>query len=110
MKKLEIIVRAARFDDVKDTLDQADVHFLTFSNVKAFGRHRERAYRGNFYDENTISRVKLEVVVRDEIVESLISKILEAARTGEVGDGKIIVSSIDQVYRIRTGETGATAL
>jgi len=110
MKKLEIIIRAAKFEEVKAKLGELDINFLTFSDVKAFGKHRERTYRGQTYDDDIIRRVKLEIVVATEKMDEVIATIMNTARTGEIGDGKIVVYDVAKVYRIRTGESDSAAI
>jgi len=110
MKKIEIIIRSSKLEAVRSALDEIGVFFLTFSDVKAIGKHRERAYRGQFYDETTIHRTQIDVVVKAEMVETVIDCAIKHARTGEIGDGKIVVYDVDSVYRIRTGEQDTQAI
>ncbi len=110
MKKIEIIIRSSKLEAVKTALGEIGVHFLTFSDVKAVGKHRERAYRGQFYDVTTIHRTQIDVVVKEEMIEPVVNCVMEHARTGEIGDGKIIVYDVQSVYRIRTGEQNEDAI
>ena len=112
MKKLEAIVRHYKLEDVKTALTSAGVQGMTVSEVRGFGRQRghKETYRGAEYTVDFMPKVKLEVVVDDETLEAAVNAICGAARTGQVGDGKIFVSSLEQIVRIRTGEAGADAI
>ncbi len=112
MKKLEAIIRHYKLEDVKTALTGIGIQGMTVSEVRGFGRQRghKETYRGAEYTVDFMPKVKLEVVVNDSQAEQAISTICEAARTGSVGDGKIFVSSLDQVVRIRTGEMGEEAI
>jgi nitrogen regulatory protein P-II 1 len=112
MKKVEAIIKPFRLDDVKDRLTALGVQGLTVSEVKGFGRQRGKTelYRGAEYRIDFIPKVKLEVIVSDERVASVVATIEEAARTGSIGDGKIFVSPVGDAIRIRTGEHGGGAL
>ena len=112
MKKVEIILRAAKFKDVKQALDEIGVHFFIFYDVKGYGKvkENEQTYRGQTYDDGVIRRVKIELVLDASAVEQVVQCVLDHGATGEVGDGKIFVYDLEQVYRIRTGETGNHAL
>ena len=111
MKKIEAIIRKIKFDEVKEALNEVGIEFFSFWDVRGVGQTREgRIYRGVVYDTSTIERTILSIIVRDKNVEKTIQAILNAARTGEIGDGKIFVSSIDESYRIRTGESGDESL
>ena len=112
MKKVEIITRTFKLDDVKAALAEIGVKGMTVSEVKGFGRqggHKE-VYRGAEYQVDFVVKVKIEVVVEDGRVADVISAATKAARTGQVGDGKIFVQPVDEVVRIRTGETGDAAV
>ncbi len=112
MKKIEAIIKPNKLDDVKDGLTAIGVQGMTVTEVKGFGRqkgHTER-YRGAEYEVLFLSKVKIEVVVPDEILDKAIQAIQEKARTGTVGDGKMFVSSLEDVIRIRTGEKGVAAI
>ena len=111
MKKIEAIIRKTKFDEVKESLHAAGIDFFTYWEVRGVGKSREsRVYRGVAYDTGTIERLLLSIIVRDINLEPTIATILKAAKTGEVGDGKIFVSDITQSYRIRTEEEGDTTL
>ena len=112
MKKIEAIIKPGKLDDVKDGLTAIGVQGMTVTEVKGFGRqkgHTER-YRGAEYEVVFLSKVKIEVVVADEILDKAVQAIQEKARTGAVGDGKMFVSSLEDVIRIRTGEKGVAAI
>ncbi len=112
MKKIEAIIKPFKLEDVKDTLTEAGVTGMTVTEVKGYGRQQGHSelYRGAEYVVDFLPKVKLEVVVSEDEVEAIAEKIAEAARTGKIGDGKIFISSIDKVVRIRTGETDLEAL
>lgn len=111
MKKIEAIIRKSRFDEVKETLHESGIDFFSFWEVTGVGKAREsRVYRGIAYDTSTIERVMLSIIVRDINLERTINAIIKASKTGEVGDGKIFVSKVDESYRIRTGEQGDDSL
>lgn len=112
MKKVEAIIRPGKLDDVKDALDEIEVKGITVINVMGAGKQRGRTqyYRGQEYVVNLLDKTKIETVVPDEMVERVVEAITKAAFTGEIGDGKIFLSSIDDVIRIRTGERGETAI
>lgn len=112
MKKIEAIVRHHKLDDVKNALVAAGLHGMTVTEVRGFGRQRghTETYRGAEYTVDYVPKVKLEIVVGDDLVDSVMSTIIAAARTGQVGDGKIFVSALLEVVRVRTGETGAAAM
>ncbi len=112
MKKIEAIIKPFKLEDVKDTLTEAGITGMTVTEVKGYGRQQGHSelYRGAEYVVDFLPKVKLEVVVSEDEVETIAEKIVEAARTGKIGDGKIFISSIDKVVRIRTGETDLEAL
>ena len=112
MKKIEAIIRHFRLEQLKDALTEMGVQGMTVSEVRGFGRQRghKEQYRGAEYTVDFVPKVKVEVVVSDPDVEAVIEKILETARTGQVGDGKVFVTPLDAMVRIRTGETGEAAL
>jgi nitrogen regulatory protein P-II 1 len=112
MQKIEAVVRHFKVEDVKEALVRAGVQGMTVSEVRGFGRQRghKEMYRGAEYTVDFVSKVKLEVVVDDAIVKSAVEVIMSAARTGQVGDGKIFVTKLDQGVRIRTGEVGKEAI
>ncbi|MBU2498244.1 MAG: P-II family nitrogen regulator [Proteobacteria bacterium] len=112
MKKIEAIIKPFKLDDVKEGLSALGIKGLTVSEVKGFGRqrgHRE-VYRGAEYQVDFVSKVKIEVVVASDLVEEAVKAIQEKARTGQIGDGKIFVIPVENVIRIRTGETGKEAI
>jgi nitrogen regulatory protein P-II 1 len=112
MKKIDAIIRHYKLEDVKNALIEKGIAGMTVSEVRGFGRqrgHREQ-YRGAEYAVDFLPKVKIEVVVNDAEVDSAVETIVATARTGKVGDGKIFVTSIDKVVRIRTAETGAEAI
>mgnify|MGYP003326180732 CR=1 FL=1 len=112
MKKLEAIIKPFKLDDVKEALKAAGVQGITVSEVKGFGRQRGHTelYRGAEYVVDFLPKVKVEVIVKDDQVDQVVEVITNAARTGRIGDGKIFVTTVDEVVRIRTGETGEAAL
>ena len=112
MKKIEAIIRHFKLEEVKDALTTAGVNGMTVSEVRGFGRqkgHKEQ-YRGAEYTVDFLPKVKLEVVVDDAELQTILDTIVNTARTGQIGDGKIFVSALNQAIRIRTGETGAESL
>ncbi len=112
MKKIEAIIKPFKIEEVKDALAEAGITGMTVSEVKGYGRqagHTE-LYRGAEYVVDFIPKIKIEVVVRAEDVDAVVEKITEAARTGKIGDGKIFVSDIERVVRIRTGEENEEAI
>ena len=112
MKKVEAIIRPFKLDDVKVALVNAGIIGMTVSEVRGFGRQKGQVerYRGSEFTVEFLQKLKVEVVVDNDKVNSVIEAIAEAAKTGEIGDGKIFISSIDEAIRIRTGETGAEAI
>jgi len=112
MKMVTAIVKPFKLDDVREALSEIGVQGITVSEVKGFGRQKGHTelYRGAEYVVDFLPKVKIEVVVADGIVEQVIESITKAARTGKIGDGKIFVASVEQVVRIRTGETGEEAV
>lgn len=111
MKKIEAIIRKSKFKAVKDALHKIEVNFFTYWDVTGVGNEKEgHVYRGITYSTSDIQRRYLSLVVSDQFEERTIQAIIEASKTGEVGDGKIFVSDIQNVYRIRTGEHGSQAL
>jgi len=112
MKKIEAIIRPFKLEDVKIALVNSGIVGMTVSEVRGFGRQKGQVerYRGSEFTVEFLQKLKVEVVVENEKVSSVIDAIAEAAKTGEIGDGKIFVSSIDSVVRIRTGETDEKAL
>lgn len=111
MKKVEAIIRKSKFSAVKEALHEVGVNFFSYWDVTGLGNEKEgHVYRGVSYSTSDIQRRYLSIVVNDDFEAVTIKAILEAGSTGEVGDGKIFVSQIDQVYRIRTGEKGGSTL
>ena len=112
MKKIEAIIKPHRLDEVKTALTQVGVQGMTVSEARGFGRqkgHKEH-YRGAEYTVDLVPKVKIEIVVADAACQAAVEAILRGARTGEIGDGKIFVSSLESVVRIRTGEKGDAAI
>ncbi|MFO7728827.1 MAG: P-II family nitrogen regulator [Desulfonatronovibrio sp.] len=112
MKKLEIITRPFKIDEIKEALTVMGVKGMTLTEVRGFGRqhgHKE-VYRGAEYQVDFLSKVKIEIVVDDEMLDKTVDAVVSAARTGKVGDGKIFVYSVENAVRIRTGETGDKAI
>ena len=112
MKKIEAIIRPFKLEDVKIALVNSGIVGMTISEVRGFGRQKGQVerYRGSEFTVEFLQKLKVEVVVENEKVSSVIDAIAEAAKTGEIGDGKIFISSIDSVVRIRTGDTDEEAL
>lgn len=112
MKKVEAIIKPFKLDEVKESLSEIGVQGMTVTEVKGFGRTggKTEVYRGSAYVVDFVPKVKIELVVADGLLRQVVDAISNAARTGRVGDGKIFVSPVDEVIRIRTGETGEAAL
>jgi nitrogen regulatory protein P-II 1 len=112
MKKIEAIVKPFKLDEVREALSEMGVSGLTVTEVKGFGRQKGHTelYRGAEYVVDFLPKVKVEVIVADALVERAIEAIIRAARTGKIGDGKIFVTAVEQVVRIRTGESGEAAV
>lgn len=111
MKKLEAIIRKTKFDDVRDALLEADIEWFSFYEVRGMGKSlQSRIYRGVMYDTSIIERMLVSIVVRDINVEKTVQAIVKAARTGDVGDGRIWVIPVEDAIRIRTGERGDISL
>jgi nitrogen regulatory protein P-II 1 len=112
MKKIEAVIKPFRLDEVKNKLTAAGITGMTVSEVKGFGRQKGHTelYRGAEYTVDFLPKVKLEILVTDEMTTKAIDAILESAQTGKIGDGKIFVSSVDEVIRIRTNERGEEAI
>ncbi|HXS72968.1 MAG TPA: P-II family nitrogen regulator [Rhodanobacteraceae bacterium] len=112
MKLITAIIKPFKLDDVREALAEVGVAGITVTEVKGFGRQKGHTelYRGAEYVVDFLPKVKLEIALADELVERAIEAIMQAARTGKIGDGKIFVSSLEQVIRIRTGELDADAL
>jgi len=112
MKKVEAIIKPFKLEDVKEALSEVGVEGMTVVEVKGFGRQKGHTeiYRGSEYTVDFLPKVKIEVVLTDDMVDTAIEAIISAARTDKIGDGKIFVSSVEQAIRIRTGETGDDAV
>jgi nitrogen regulatory protein P-II 1 len=112
MKKIECVIRPIKIDDVKAALETIGIVGMTVSDVRGYGKQRGRTekYRGNTYVVNLLPKVKIEIVVPDDRAEEVVEITLETAHTGEIGDGKIFISTVEEAVRIRTGERGEAAL
>jgi nitrogen regulatory protein P-II 1 len=112
MKKIECVIRPIKIDEVKEALESIGIVGMTVTDVRGYGKQRGRTekYRGNTYVVNLLPKVKLEIVVPDDRAEEVVEIVLEAAQTGEIGDGKIFVATVEEAVRIRTGERGEEAL
>ena len=112
MKKIEAVIKPFKLDEVKDALQDIGVQGMTVLEAKGYGRQKGHSelYRGAEYVIDFLPKIKIEVVVADDLAPAVIDAIQTAARTGKIGDGKIFVSALEQVVRIRTGETGRDAL
>jgi len=112
MKKVEAIIKPFKLDEVKDALSKIGIYGMTVTEVKGFGRQKGHVevYRGTEYEVNFIPKIKIEVVVPDAIIDKVISTIIDRAKTGSIGDGKIFLYFLEDVIRIRTGERGEAAI
>ena len=112
MKKVEVIIKPFKLDDVKEALSSIGVQGMTVSEIKGFGRQKghKEIYRGAEYLVDFLPKIKIEMVVADDLVDGIIDKVIAAARTGSIGDGKIFVHPVEQAVRIRTGEKDMDAL
>jgi nitrogen regulatory protein P-II 1 len=112
MKKIEAVIKPFKLEDVKDALAEIGVTGMTVSEVKGYGRQKGHSelYRGAEYVVDFLPKVKMEMVVNDDQVDQVVDTVVEAARTGKIGDGKIFVSDINKIVRIRTGETDSEAI
>ncbi len=112
MKKIEAVIKPFKLEDVKDALADIGITGMTVSEVKGYGRQKGHSelYRGAEYVVDFLPKVKMEMVVNDEQVDEVVNTVVEAAATGKIGDGKIFVSDIERIIRIRTGETGSEAI
>jgi nitrogen regulatory protein P-II 1 len=112
MKKVEAIIKPFKLDELKEGLASLGIQGMTVSEVKGFGRQKGHAeiYRGAEYTVDFVAKVKVEIVVEDSMVERVVGVILDQARTGKIGDGKVFVLPVESVYRIRTGEQGPDAV
>ena len=112
MKKIEAIIKPFKLSEVKDALNELGIQGLTVSEVKGFGRQKGHTeiYRGSEYTVDFLPKIKIETVVADNIKDAAVAAIIKAAKTGKIGDGKIFVSSLEEVIRIRTEEKGDSAV
>lgn len=112
MKKVEAIVRHFKLEDVKNALAEQGVHGMTITEVRGFGRQKGHTemYRGTEYTVDFVPKVKIEVAVPDDVLSKVLDTIMRTAQTGQIGDGKIFVTNLENTIRIRTGETGEQAL
>ena len=112
MKKIEAIIRPFKLDEVKEALVEEGIRGLTISEVRGYGRQKghTETYRGSEYQIEFVPKIKIEIVVDDSLLEKVVDAILRTAKTGQVGDGKIFISDVQDVIRIRTEESGSQAL
>jgi nitrogen regulatory protein PII len=112
MKKVEAIIRPSKLDDTREALEEIGIRGMTISEVKGYGRQKghTEVYRGSEYNIDFLPKIKIEIVVSDAMLDKAIKTILANAKTGQVGDGKIFVSSVEEVIRVRTQEVGEDAL
>jgi len=112
MKKIEAVIRPFRIDDVREALAEIGVKGMTLTEVKGYGRQKghTEVYRGSEYQIDFLPKIKIEVVVSDHQADNVVETIMKAAKTGEVGDGKIFISHVEDAVRVRTGESGEDAL
>ncbi len=112
MKKIEAVIKPFKLDDVKDRLREVGVQGMTVSEVKGFGRTggKKEVYRGSAYVVDFVPKVRIQIVVKDSMVKDVVDALMAVSRTGHIGDGKIFVTPVEEVIRIRTGERGEDAL
>ena len=112
MKKVEAIIKPFKLDEVKDALSEVGIQGMTVTEVKGFGRTggKKEVYRGSAYVVDFVPKVKIEIIVPNDNVQQVVNVMTEAARTGKIGDGKIFITPVDEVIRIRTGERGTEAI
>ncbi len=112
MKKIEAIIKPFKLDEVKERLSEIGIQGMTVTEVKGFGRTggKKEVYRGSAYVVDFVPKVKIEIIVKDDMVHQVLTTITDAAKTGRIGDGKIFVTAVDEVLRIRTGEKGEEAV
>ncbi|CUS76416.1 nitrogen regulatory protein P-II family [Candidatus Kryptobacter tengchongensis] len=112
MKKIEAIIRPFKLDDVKEALSEIGVRGMTITEVKGYGRQKGHTelYRGAEYKIDFLPKIKIEIVAPDNMVDKIVSTIIKAAKTGQVGDGKIFIYPVEEVIRVRTEETGEDAI
>lgn len=111
MKKITAMIKPFKLDDVREALSNIGIQGMTITEVKGFGRQKghTEVYRGAEYSVDFLPKIQIDIVVGEHLIEQVIESIIEAARTGKVGDGKIFITPVEEVIRIRTGETGETA-
>jgi nitrogen regulatory protein P-II 1 len=112
MKKIEAVIRPHKLDDVREALSEIGVRGMTILEVKGFGRQKghTEVYRGSEYSIDFIPKIKLELILRDDLIQKVTDLILQHAKTGQVGDGKIFILPVEEAIRVRTGESGDAAL
>jgi nitrogen regulatory protein P-II 1 len=112
MKKIEAIIRPFKLDDVREALSEIGVRGMTLTEIKGYGRQKGHTemYRGSEYKIDFLPKLKIEIIARDSMVENIVNAIVKSAKTGQVGDGKIFVSSVEDVIRVRTEESGEEAI
>lgn len=112
MKKLEIVINAERLDELKEILDTCKVTGVMITNVMGYGNQKgyKQTYRGSEYNVNLLPKIKVETVVTEEVAEKLVEMVVKEINTGNIGDGKIFISNIEDVVRVRTGERGEAAI
>ena len=112
MKKIEAIIKPFKLDDLKDAMSKIGVQGMTVSEVKGYGRQKghKEIYRGAEYEVDFVAKVKVEIVVDSEILDKVVETIMKSVQTGKIGDGKIFILPMDEICRIRTGETGKEAI
>ncbi|MBM9615140.1 P-II family nitrogen regulator [Desulfobulbus rhabdoformis] len=112
MKKIEAIIKPFKLDEVKDALNGIGIKGMTVSEVKGYGRQKGHTeiYRGAEYVVDFIPKIKLDIIVNDDMVQQVVNTIIEQSRTGKIGDGKIFVTPVEEIIRVRTGETGSEAI
>jgi len=112
MKKIEAIIKPFKLDDVKEALHDLNIQGMTITEVKGYGRQKGHVelYRGAEYDVSFVPKIKLEIILAEDLVEKAVEKLMAAAQTGKIGDGKIFVTPVEQTVRIRTGELDHAAL
>ena len=112
MKKIEVVIKPFKLDDVKDALADIGITGMTVYEVKGYGRQKghSKLYRGAEYTVDFMPKIKLDIVVNDEDIDKIVEVIVESAKTGKIGDGKIFISDIEKLVRVRTGETGSEAV
>jgi nitrogen regulatory protein P-II 1 len=112
MKKIELLIKPFKLDEVKESLANLGIYGMTVSEVKGFGQQKGHTelYRGAEYQVDFVPKVKIEIVVNDDVVDKTVEAVISAARTGKIGDGKVFVSNVEETIRIRTGERGTAAI